>query len=240
MADFKPEIKKILDKHREQLPSEPSRIHGEVFDKDIEEWQREFDLMNRYLIDFRDSIDEDNVEELKQDIANKLAISSLDRVGQKEWWWKPANGLVTDTLEEVQRTLEKMTAGNARKWPRKLQLARKVLAELIYLAIVVGLFFVASSDFETVVLAALVLIYNSLVFVTAGVGMGVVYLTHNLEAVYGELGRTLRLKVPISRTEEGKKLIEDLTVPNLIHYVSIGIGSIIALWHLVTAILRHL
>jgi hypothetical protein len=240
MADFKPEIKKIFDKHREQLPSEPSRVHGEIFDKDIEEWQRDFDLMKRYLIDIRDSIDEDNVEELKQDIANKLAISSLDRVGPKDWWWTPANGLVTDTLEEVQRKLEKMTAGSTRGWPRKLRLAWNVLAELIYLAIVLGLFSVASSEFEIVVFAALVLIYNSVVFVGAGISMGVAYVTHNLEAVYGELGRALRLKVPISRTDEGKKLIDDLTVPNLIHYVSIGIGNLIAMWHLIAAILRHL
>jgi len=170
MADFKSEIKKILDKHREQLPLEPSRVRGEIFDKDIEEWQRDFDLMNRYLIDIHDSIDEDDVEELKQDIANKLAISSMDRVGRKDWWWTPANGLVTGTLKEVQRTLEKMTAGNTRGWPRKLRLARKVLAELIYLAIVLGLFSVASSEFEIVVFAALVLIYNSVLFVGAGIG----------------------------------------------------------------------
>ena len=126
--------------------------------------------MNRYLIDIHDSIDEDDVEELKQDIANKLAISSMDRVGRKDWWWTPANGLVTGTLKEVQRTLEKMTAGNTRGWPRKLRLAWKVLAELIYLAIVLGVFSVASSEFEIVVFAALVLIYNSVLFVGAGIG----------------------------------------------------------------------
>ena len=140
MADFKPEIKKILDKNKDRFALEPSSLDDEFDKREREDRARDFYLMNRYLIEGRDSIDEDDAEQLKKDIADKLAVSSLDRVGRNDWWWKPANGSVTGTLEEVQRALEKMTASNTRKWTRKLRLAWKVIAELIYLVIVLALF----------------------------------------------------------------------------------------------------
>ena len=112
-----------------------------------------------------------------------------------------------------------------------------ILVELIYLAIVLGLFSVASSKFETVTVAALVLIYNKVAEIFAATALSFTYLAHTAEVIYWEFGRTLRLKVPISRLTEAREALGDLPIPNLIHKISIGIGSLIALWHLVVAFL---
>jgi len=85
--------------------------------------------------------------------------------------------------------------------------------------------------------AALVLIYNKVVLIGSGVAIFFVYLAHTAELIYWEFGRTLRLKVPISRLTEAKKALGDLPVPSLIRNFSIGIGSLIAVWHLVVVLL---
>ncbi|MGA7640082.1 MAG: hypothetical protein WCB00_24330 [Candidatus Acidiferrales bacterium] len=234
MTDFKPEIRKILDKHRDRFVLKPLSFPNERMEQARLERERDFDLMTHFLTR---SMDEDDVEEFKQNIADKLAYDSLPRIGDN-WWWTPPSDLVASTLRDVKRTLERSTEKKARNWFRKVRWMWWVLRELIYLGIVLSLFSVASSRFETVTVAALVLIYSQVAFVGSAIGMSVVYLAHTAEVIYWEFGRTLRLKVPISRLTEARKLVDDLSIPNLIHNISIGIGSLIALWHLVIALLR--
>jgi hypothetical protein len=96
---------------------------------------------------------------------------------------------------------------------------------------------VTDSKFETLAAAARVLIYNELVVVKGAVVMTFAYLAHTAEVIYWEFRRALRLTVPISRLTEAEAVLGDLTAPSLIRNISIGSGSLIALWHLVTALL---
>ena len=197
------------------------------------EREREFDSMTHFLTS---AMADEDVEELKQLITDKLAYDSLPSVGSN-WWWSPANELVASTLRDVQRTLERSTEKKTRNWLRKFRWVWWVFVELVYLAIIFGLFSVASSRFESVVIAVLILIYNRV----AGIGIGVLWsfaqLNRAAELIHWEFGRVLRLKVPVAPLTAAKKAIGDLSVPNFIHLISIGIGSLIALWHLVITLL---
>ena len=104
MTDFKPEIRKILDKHRDRFVLKPLSFPNERMEQARLEREREFDLMTHFLTT---SMDEDDVEELKQNIADKLAYDSLPRIGDS-WWWSPANDLVASTLRDIQRTPRKI------------------------------------------------------------------------------------------------------------------------------------
>jgi hypothetical protein len=234
VTDFKSEINRILEKHKGGFALEPLRFPDDELENDRLERKREFHLMSAYLTA---ALDEEDVEELKQRIADKLAYNSLQRIGENDWWWSPADDLIASTLRDVLRTLEKDTKKTTGDKLRKFRWIWWVLSELIYLAVIIGLFSAASSKFETVVIAALVLIYSKIALVGSGIAIFFVYLAHTAELIYWEFGRTLRLKVPVSRLTEAKKALGDLPVPSFIRNVSIGIGSLIAVWHLVVVLL---
>ena len=99
-----------------------------------------------------------------------------------------------------------------------------VFVELVYLAIVFGLFSVATSKFETVVFAALVLIYNRVAGVGIAAAWSFAYLAHAAELIHWKFGRMLGLKVAIAPLTEAKKAVGDLSIPNFIRLISIGIG----------------
>ena len=91
MTDFKPAIKKILDEHENSFRAKATFATSE---KERREAEGDFYLMSVFLRvdkDSSDSIDEDAVEELKKNIANKLALSSLQRIARNDWWETPAN-----------------------------------------------------------------------------------------------------------------------------------------------------
>jgi hypothetical protein len=134
----------------------------------VEDLKKQFWLMRVHIIESRDSVDEDEVEELKESIANKLALGSKT-AGDDDWWWTPADPKVADFLKKVQRTLEKATERKSKTWRRWFSYAWKVFVEVAYLAVVVAIFYVAKTKFETVVLAVLVMIYNAAVSVRVGV-----------------------------------------------------------------------
>lgn len=247
-ASFTRQVTAIIEKHEKQvLPHEPKRevfasdevyaLRREEYAHEHERCQRELWLMRLHLLEERASIDLDDGEELKEMIANKLAISSPNKVHSSDWWWTPADASFQGILREVQRALEKETKSKSRPWRRVVFHSWSALSELIYLAIVVGLLSAATSKFETMVFSALVMIYNAVTSRVSGIGLGTVYLMYRSEEAYGEVGRALGLKVPVSPAKEAAKQVRKSTVAALIHNVSIGIGSLIALWHLVTAIL---
>ena len=63
-----------------------------------------------------------------------------------------------------------------------------ILTEMIYLAIVVAVFSAATSQFETVVFSALVMIYNVVSSRISGIGLVTMYLMYQTEEAYGEIG----------------------------------------------------
>jgi hypothetical protein len=81
------------------------------------------------------------------------------------------------------------------------------------------------------------MIYNAATQGIGVVGWGTLYLKHAIETAYGKIGRALKLKVPASRTTEAAKGLNRTSALATIHGVSMRIGSLIALWHLVTAML---
>jgi len=239
-ANFSRQVSTIIEKFEREFRSREGSIakfEGEAeLERQRAEFERELWLMRAHLLEDRPSIDYDNGEELKEMLANKLAVSSPNKAHSSDWWWTPANPSIQEILGKVQRALEKETKSKAHPWRRGMYYAWSVLTELVYLAIVVGIFSVASSRFETVVFSALVMIYNAVSSRISGIGMGAIYLMYRLEDAYGEIGRALGLKVSVSPAREAAKQITKHGVGALIHNASIGIGSLIALWHLIAAI----
>ena len=105
------------------------------------------------------------------------------------------------------------------------------------MAIILGIFSVATSTFETVVFSALVMIYNAVSSRIGGVGLGAIYLMQRVEEAYSEIGRAVGLKVSVSPAKEFGKQVTKAGIAAVIHNIFLGIGSLIALWHLVGAIL---
>jgi hypothetical protein len=246
-ANFSRQVSAIIDKYEKKfLPLELTRQvfdsdeayneHREEYKRELQRCQRELRLTRLYLLDDRPPIDDDDGEELKEMIANKLAVSLQNKAHPSDWWWTPADPSIQRILTEAQQSLEKETKSKAAPWRRGIFHAWSILSGLIYLAIVLGIFSAATSKFETMVFSSLVMIYNSVSISLSGVGLGGIYLLQRLEEAYGEIGRTLGLRVSVSPARKAAKQIARSSVGALIHTVSIGIGSLIALWHLVTAI----
>jgi hypothetical protein len=240
-ASFSRQVSAIIEKFEREFRSRErsiAKFEGEAeLERQREELECQLGLMRVHLLEERPSIDYDDGEELKEMIANKLAVGSPNKAHSSDWWWTPADPSIQEILREVERALEKETKSKAHPWGRGMFFAWCVLSEIIYLAIVVGVFSAATSKFETVVFSALVMIYNAVTSRISGIGLGAIYLMYRLEEVYGEIGRTLGLKVPVAPAREAAKQISKSGGAALIHNVSIGIGSLIALWHLIAAIL---
>ena len=141
LTDLAAEIKKILDEHRDRFRLEPLSFPNEEMEQAGLKREREFWLMTEYLTA---AMGEEDVEGLKQRIADKLAYRSLQRIGRNDWWWIPADDPVASTLRDVQRALEKSTAKKLRNWIRKSRWLWQAFVELVYLAIVFSLFSVAT------------------------------------------------------------------------------------------------
>ena len=241
MPDLKTDIEKIVAKHKREfmLNEETAREHsGEDGVKFVKNLKREFDLMHLHLVECKESIDEYDAVQMIDQIKNKLAVSETrwQRVRPNEWWWLPTQPVVEKVLREVQRNLERATENKRKRWLRILSFVWHVLIELMYLAIVWGA--VYCRKFEDIVFAVLVLIYNSAGSVGSALGMGKVQLLYSNAVAHGEIMRSLNTKASVTDVDEAAKTISNLTVKGVIHNVSIGIGTLIALWHLVTAIVR--
>ena len=236
-------VTEIIDRYEKRiLPKKPPRERFrseeiyqeriENFEQRYEECQREVSLLRAHLLEDRPSIEYDRGEELKNDIATKLAISAVDLAQLSDWWWTPADDSVRQVLAEVQRALDKETRSKFQSWRTGLSYVWSVLVELIYLILVVALFSAATSKFETLVFSVLVMIYNAVTSRLSGIGVGLSYLLYRGEETHGEIGRALKLKVPVAPSVEVAKQIRKSTVMAAIHQAAVGIGSLIALWHL--------
>lgn len=172
--------------------------------------------MRVHLFEERSSIDYDDGEELREMLANKLAVCSPNKAHSSDWWWTPSSPSIQESLREVRRALEKETKSKAHPWRRGMLYAWSVLSELIYLAIVVGIFSAATSKFETVVFSALVMIYNAVTSRIGGI-IGAIYLMYRVEDAYGEIGRTLGLRIPVAPAGEAAKQFGRSGIVALIH-----------------------
>jgi hypothetical protein len=248
-AKFTREFSAIIEEHEEKLLRRIHKPKREVFSSDeayeqhleaytraYENCERELSQIRFHLIESR-PIDQDDSEELKEMIANKLAVSSMNRAHSSDWWWTPADDSLQNILRELQRTIEGETISKVQTSGSMFHYARLALAELVYLGIVVALFSVARSRFEASVFAALVMIYNSVLYTGSVIYRGAHSIMWRTEKAYGEIGRALRLKIPVSPVKEAEKAIRESSVAFMIHVGSITIASLIALWHLVAAML---
>ncbi len=153
-----------------------------------------------------------------------------------DWWWTPATPHAEELLREVHRLLEKGTVKKKRIWLRMLRYVWRVFVECIYLAIVLSLSSVASTKFETVALAILVLVYNAASASASGAGFLFTYLIASLQQVYGDIGQTLRLKIPVLPETDAAKKLTHATAGFFIHSISLSLGSLFALWKIVDTV----
>lgn len=238
MLDLKAEIQSVFAKHEKDFILDEkiaARISGDEGLRRAEELKRQFWLMRVHILENRDSIDEEEAQELKELIANKLAIGSKTAV-DGDWWWTPADPNVASFLEQIQRRIEKGTKTKSRIWKMWPKYIWAVLVELAYLAIVVGVLSVGTTRFETIVLAALVMIYNAVTATKVGVGLSFTFLASALQTAYGDIGRGLRLRLPVAPEREAQKRLNEASIGMFIHGISLGIGSLIAIWEIITTI----
>lgn len=239
-ASFSRALDAIVEKFEKEFRGREGSIakfEGEAeLERQRAEFERELWLLRLHLVEERPSIEYDNGDELKELISNKLAMSATIRSHRSEWWWSPASFGVQEILQKVKRALEKETESKSKSWRKRLGYAWSGFEELVYLALVFGIFSVATSKFETIVLASLVLIYNSTTVAVRGVGLVSLTLMYRIEENFGQVGRALKLKMPVGPANEAARQLTKTATTALIHYASIGIGSLIAIWHLVAAV----
>jgi len=240
-ASFSRALDAIVEKFEKEFREREGSIAKYESEGELErqrvEFEREIWLLRVHLVEERPSIEYDNGDELKELISNKLAMSATIRSHHSEWWWRPATFGVQEVLEKVRRALDKETESKSKSWRKRIGYAWSALEEIAYLALVFGMFFVATSKFETIVFASLVLIYNTTTVAVGGVGLVSLTLMYRIEENLGQIGRALKLKMPVGPANEAARQLTKTATTVLIHNISIGVGGLIAIWHLVAAIL---
>ena len=96
-ANFSREVSAIIDKYEKNilLPLEPTRqtfssdaayaAHREEYERELQRCKREVWLTRIYLLGDRPPIDDDDGEELREMIANKLAVSLQNKAHPSDW-----------------------------------------------------------------------------------------------------------------------------------------------------------
>jgi hypothetical protein len=238
VTDLRPEIEKVFAKHERHfhIDEEISKdVHGdEAGIQKAKDLRAEFYYLKEYIVGDEETIEGDRIEELKEQIHNKLAMGT-NTAGEFDWWWNEASGRSEAVLRDVLRALDKASPEKG-AWFRYVSYAWKVVRELVYLAIVLGVFSVANSRFETVVIGMLILIYNAIIGARTVEGFSFIHLNAAVRQMYGEIGRSLRLKVSVSPEKKAKQQETELAIDFFIQGISILLGSLIALWKIVNAV----
>jgi hypothetical protein len=194
-------------------------------------------------------------------MREKLVIDFVTKHGQKDDRDErnKAESLITvyiqtderEALQSFLNDVEQLGCKGANAKRKKDQAARgyvghawTALVGLVRLAVVVGVFSVATSRFETIVFALLILIYNS---VESNFGIYRMFWLReamDMEANFKKVRRLLKEDLPQDEREamfekeqrEGKDWSRQ-TTRSLIHYVFLFLTWAIALWELGAAIL---
>lgn len=236
MVDLRPEIEKVLAKHEKDFMLD-EKIAERFSDEDgaqlVHDLRHEFWLLRAHLVENTEEIGKDEAEDLKGLIETKLAIGAK-MAAEDEWWWKPARPSTERVLQDVERLLRKTL--KERPWRAGLKYLWRVFVELIYLVLVIGAFSVASTKFEIVVVGMLVLIYNAASVSTGWISFTFCYFVAGMRKVYGDIGRSLKLRIPIAPEKNAEKTLNTASVNLMIHNVSLGLGSFVALWKVVNAV----
>jgi hypothetical protein len=236
MINVRPEIEKVLAKHEKDFMLDEGsarRLEGESGVQRVKELRKDFELLRAHLVGNSEGIDRDEAEELKDQIDGKLAVGAK-LIGENDWWWKPAEFSSEQVLKDVERVLRKTL--KERWWRAALRYLWRVFVEIIYLTLVIGAFSVASTKFEIVVVGILVLIYNAASVSASLTSFTFCYFVVGMHKVYGDIGRSLRLKIPIAPEKDAEKTLNIASVNLMIHNISLGLGSFVALWKLVNAV----
>lgn len=162
-------------------------------------------------------------------VQNKLAMR-IETVSEVDYWWTPPQHRETvNLLWEIAGTLRKAASP---WWRLTATVTWHVIKELLYLGILVALLLSSRSNFETRVIALLVLIYNSITLEAGSLGLAL----NSIQVLMGDelknVARSMKLKTPVMDF----KTSERFGVGNLltyIHLISCGLGSLIAIAALV-------
>jgi hypothetical protein len=228
------ELQVILAKNKKHFFLETWRHEDEALEKSRKVREQDFHRMSVHLTA---AFEECDPEELTDHIDNKLALSQLSKVCRDDWWWIPASDPVACTLRDVQRMLRTNTKRGIVKRMSSFGWIWWLLVDLAYLAVVLLMFTVANSKFEMVVIAALVLIYSRISLAGVAFATAALLVGQAFEAVRWEFGSVLKLKIPISGLTKAQESLRKAGLRAVIHASSIGIGSLLALWHLGVALL---
>jgi hypothetical protein len=164
-----------------------------------------------------------------QQVRNKLAMR-IERVSQDDYWWTPPQHQETvGLLWEIAGILRKAVSP---WWRLTATVTWHVVKELLYLGILVALLLSSRSNFETRVIALLVLIYNSISSEAGSLGLAL----NGIQVLMGDelknVARSMKLKASVMDF----KTSEQFGMGNLltyIHLISCGLGSVIAIVALV-------
>jgi hypothetical protein len=240
-------INTVIDMHRKHLiPAGPNRERyasdetyeeaKKAYENKFADIERELDILRSRLRSDQDAIDPEDADYQKEQIENKLAVSSIEIAHPDDWQWTGVSPAHQSLLRDVHAVLQKESTSKSQRWKRILFYVWHGLGQLCYLAIVLGLFYIASSKFETVIYSVLVLIYNAATLSHRTTILGTVAVLGQTEAAHVDLARALRFRVPLSDLKEAVEETKKSIALNKIHALGLGLGSLIALAHLVVTI----
>src|SRR5712692_438045 len=108
--------------------------------------------------------------EMWEKVQNKLAMR-METVSDAGYWWTPPQHQETvNLLWEIAGTLREAASP---WWRHTATVVWHIIRELLYLGILVALLLSGRSNFETRVIALLILIYNNVKATTGSLGLGI-------------------------------------------------------------------
>src|SRR5438552_14771711 len=110
MADLKPEIEKIFAKHEQHFhvnDNPGSIVHGERSPEKKKELESEYYNLKLNILESDETIEGSRIEELKDQIEDKLAVGANTIELMDQWWWERPSGRSEAVLRDVLRELKK-------------------------------------------------------------------------------------------------------------------------------------
>jgi hypothetical protein len=129
------------------------------------------------------------------------------------------------------------SASGKHKWVLYIAYVWWVFKELFYLALVFSVFWVATTKFETVVIAILVLIYNSIAGFREASAMTFTETAAEMHQMYDELASHVGLSISGEKELKARRREEEFGIRLLITGISLFIGTAFAIGKIGIAIL---
>jgi hypothetical protein len=187
MNNLAAEITRTLDEYQRRWKSPDTLLEAESVRRKL---LNDIEILRNTLGHYG-TLDRVKASQFRELISSKLEMMQRNSASPSDWWWEtPTHPMMESLLATISLSL----SGAIRPPARRLSFAWAIVKELLFLGIVVALLLAGRNNFETRVVAILVLIYTYIGLESGRLGFHLTGFELEMGYVVGRIARRMGIK----------------------------------------------